>query len=110
MLLKQDKMKMNIIKETKNPLFARRELQLTVDAEIVPNHKDIKKSIAEKFSVEENTIKIKNILGKFGSKTFTISANIYPSKEEKNKVELKKKREIEEEKAQNPEKVEEKTE
>ena len=76
-----------IINEQENPLFNRREIQISVDAEVTPNHKDVKKLICEKFSTQPENIKIKKISGKFGSKNFTISVNIYSSKENRDDVE-----------------------
>ncbi len=73
----------NIIEERENPLFKRKEIKFSVDAEITPSHTDARKIISEKFSTNEENIRIKNILGKFGSKTFTISANIYASEQDK---------------------------
>lgn len=91
-------MQFNIINEKENALFNRKEIEAKIDAEITPSHEEVKKLISEKFSVPIENIKIKNIIGKFGSKTFDVFANIYASKEDKDKIELKKKREIEAEK------------
>ena len=84
-----------ILQEKENSLFNRKEIQLSVEAEITPNHEDIKKLISEKFSTKIENIKIKKISGKFGSKTFTITANIYSSEEDKNKTEPKLKKKAE---------------
>jgi len=73
----------NIIEEKENPLFNRKEIKFSIDAEITPSHVDTRKIISEKFSTPEENIRIKNILGKFGSKTFTISTNIYASEQDK---------------------------
>ena len=73
----------NIIEEKKNPLFKRKEVKFTVDAEVTPNHADTRKVISEKFSTPEENIRIKKILGKFGSRNFTITANIYESEQDK---------------------------
>ena len=73
----------NIIEEKENSLFKRKEVKFTIDAEITPSHADARKIISENFSTSEENIRIKNILGKFGSKTFTISANIYVSEQDK---------------------------
>lgn len=80
---------MEIKKEYKNPLFDRREVNLIVKSEITPSYKDTEKMIADKFSVDPESIKIKTINGKFGKKEFLIDANIYSSKEEKDKIERK---------------------
>lgn len=81
-----------IIEEKKNPLFNRKEIKFSVDAKITPSHADARKIISEKFSTPEENIRIKNILGKFGSKTFTISANIYSSEQDKLDTEGKSKK------------------
>ena len=73
----------NILEERENLLFKRKEIKFTVDAEITPSHIDVRKIISEKFSTPEENIRITNILGKFGSKTFTISTNIYASEQDK---------------------------
>ena len=82
----------NIIEERENPLFKRKEIKFSVDAEITPSHADARKIISEKFSTNEENIRIKNILGKFGSRTFTISTNIYTSEQDKLNTEGKSKK------------------
>lgn len=89
-----------ILNEKENPLFSRKELQVSVEAEITPSHLNVEKLISEKFSIPVEKIKIKKISGKFGSKTFIITANIYSSKEDKNKIESEKKKESGEEKVE----------
>jgi ribosomal protein S24E len=91
-------MEIKEIKETKNLVFERKEIQATAFAESAPTKKDVATALAKKISVPEDAIKIKGIYGKFGAKEFRIEANIYKSKEEKNKIERKTKKEIEEEK------------
>lgn len=81
-----------ILEERKNPLFNRREISVEVEANITPNKKETEKLISEKFSIPIENIKIKKISGKFGSRNFTITANIYASKEEKDKIEPKEKK------------------
>ena len=85
-------MELKIIQEKENPLFNRKEIQMSVETEVTPSNSDIEKLICEKFSTPIENIKIKKILGKFGSRTFTIIANIYASKEDKNHVEPEKKK------------------
>jgi len=82
----------NIIKKKENPLFNRKEIQISVKADITPSNEEIEKLIADKFSTKIENIKIKKIDGKFGSKTFTITANVYASEEDKNKTEIKTKK------------------
>ncbi|MDP2628279.1 MAG: hypothetical protein Q8P15_00070 [Nanoarchaeota archaeon] len=84
-----------IIQEKENPLFGRKEIQIEVVAKITPKKDEAEKLISEKFSVSLDGIKIKQILGKFGSNHFKIIANVYKTKEEKEKTEFKSKKEKE---------------
>lgn len=88
-------MELNILKQKENPLFNRKEIIATVESRIAPSRESILKLLEKKFSVQEEAIKIKSILGRFGSYQFKITANIYSSKEDKNKIEIKKKKESE---------------
>jgi len=90
--------KINITAEKENPLFKRKEICGTIESEITPTHSETLEILSKKYSVPLDNIKLKNIKAKFGSKTFTINANIYSSKEDKRNTELKKKWEIELEK------------
>jgi len=82
-------MEAEIINETENPLFNRKEIQLSLKAGTTPSREEVAKIISEKFSIPVENIKIKKILGKFGSKVFTVIANLYASEEDKNKTESK---------------------
>lgn len=85
-------MTLKIIKETENPLFNRKEISFEISAEIIPSHKEVVELISKKLSVPEENIVINKVAGKFGSKDFTINANVYKSKEEKIKIEKKPKK------------------
>jgi ribosomal protein S24E len=76
-----------------NPLFSRREIEVKIRAEISPRIQEATELIAEEFSSSSESIKIKKIKGKFGSKDFIVKANIYASKEEKEKIEPKSRKE-----------------
>jgi ribosomal protein S24E len=91
-------MEFKILKEIENPLFDRKEIEGEIRAEITPSREEVKEIVSKKFSIQPECIKIKGIRGKFGSRDFSIILNIYSSKEEKDKIEIKKKKEIEEEK------------
>ena len=65
-------MDLKIIEEKANPLFNRKELQLKVQAKIIPSRAEIGKLISEKFSTPLENIEIKKISGKFGSNFFDI--------------------------------------
>jgi len=87
-----------IVQEIKNPLFKRKEVIFQIESNITPSRADISELISKKFSTDENKVKIKRIIGKFGSKIFSISAFLYDSKEEKDALERKKKKELDLEK------------
>jgi len=93
-------MQFKTISDIENPLFNRREIEGEIHTEVVPSRGEVRKILAEKFSVGDDTIKIRTIKGKFGSKVFLIVANIYKSKEDKEKVEHRKKKDFELEKKQ----------
>lgn len=85
-------MKLKITEEKENKLFNRKEIEGFIESDATPSRQDVAKLLAEKFSVPAENIKIKKITGKFGAKVFDIEANIYSSKEEKDSIELKKKK------------------
>ena len=91
---------LKIIHEKENNLFNRREIQIEINSKITPKKSDAEESISEKFSVPKENIKIIRILGKFGSNDFVITANLYKSKEDKDKIEAKSKKEKKEVKAE----------
>ena len=91
-------MELKIINQKENPLFKRNEIEASIEAEVTPNKQEVKKLISEKFSIPPETIKLKGIHGKFGSKTFRVRANVYNSAEDKEKTEPKTKKEVEAEK------------
>lgn len=82
-----------VIQEKENPLFKRKEIKIMVSLEKAPSREEASNILSKKFSVPPMSIKIKKIGGNFGSKTFNIEANLYSSKEEKDSIELKKKKE-----------------
>jgi ribosomal protein S24E len=72
---------MEIKKDTKNPLLNRREVKIIVDSEKTPSFIEAAKLIADNFKASEENILVENVKGKFGMKTFLISASIYDTKE-----------------------------
>jgi ribosomal protein S24E len=85
-------MEFEITQEKENPLFNRKEIQLSLEAQITPSKNEVIQSIVEKFSTQPENININGIHGKFGSNNFIINANIYSSKEDKEKTEPKSKK------------------
>jgi len=91
-------MELKIINQKENPLFNRKEIEFNSRAEVTPSKQEVQKLISEKLSAPIEAIKLKGIHGKFGSKNFTIKANIYNSIEDKERIEPKSKKEKEIEK------------
>ncbi len=80
---------MELLEEKHNPLLNRREIKLKVlDLASPPSAEAARKIISEKFSVAEELVHINKIAGKFGSRGFTIIANIYGSAPEREKFHL----------------------
>jgi ribosomal protein S24E len=86
---------MKILEDNKNNLLNRREIKMIVEAEKNPSFEETSKLFSEKFKANEELIAVKQIGGKFGRNTFLISAFIYDSKEEKEKLEKKKEKKTE---------------
>lgn len=93
-------MGLKITEEKENALFNRKEIKGFIDSEVVPSRIETSKILSEKFKVPWENIKIKKIVGKFGSKTFSVEANIYSSEQDKDSIELKKKKEMPEKKTE----------
>ncbi len=91
-------MDLKIIKEQQNLLFDRKEIAATTVEKVVPKREDVMKALAEKYSVPVDAVRILTIKGSFGSREFTINANIYSSKEQRNEHEklTKKEKELDE--------------
>lgn len=82
---------MKILEDKNNELLNRREIKVILTSEKNPNFADSIKMITEHFKAQEDLVVVKEIKGKFGRDTFLISALIYKTKEDKEKVEQKKK-------------------
>jgi ribosomal protein S24E len=84
--------KFTIVTQKQNPAFNRKELVLSVDTNVTPKISEAEAFIAKEFSSSAENVKIREIKGRFGSTNFVITANIYSSKEEKDKIEDKAKK------------------
>ncbi|MDA3836734.1 MAG: hypothetical protein PF542_03870 [Nanoarchaeota archaeon] len=87
-------MKKEIISQNENSLFSRKEVQVAITAELTPSTAESRNIIAKEFKTEADLVRIRKIDSKFGSKTFTIIADIYKSQEEFNRVVKKTKQEL----------------
>ena len=81
-----------IIQEKENNLFKRKEIKAEIHASKVPSKEEISELIAKKFSAEKQAVVIEKVSGKFGSSLFSISAKIYSSPADKDKIEPKSKK------------------
>lgn len=83
---------MEIIQDIKNDILNRREVKIVIPAEKTVSYTEAAKLIADHFKVHEDHLAVLGVKGKFGRKTFLIEANIYRSKEAKEKTERKPKK------------------
>jgi len=81
-----------IIQEKQNPLLKRKEIRMIIESEKNPSMQEASKILSEKFKALEENIAVNLIKGKFGRKTFLVSANIYETKKDKEYIEPKPKR------------------
>lgn len=91
-------MEVKILRDFYNALFSRREVQVSVEANVTPGKEDARDILSKEFSTEVSLVRIRDVKGKFGSRVFVITADIYDSKEEFSRVVKKTKQEIEKEK------------
>jgi len=82
---------MNIIKDFRNDLLKRREVEAIMEADSNPGLNASKKAIAEELKASEDVIVVKTVRGKFGSNEFLIEAFVYDSADDLNSTEPKKK-------------------
>lgn len=85
-------MEFNVLSQKENKLFNRKEIVATLNSLVTPSRAEVVKALAHKFSASEDAIVIKNILGRFGTKEFTINAKVYSSREDLEKIEPKPKK------------------
>ena len=90
-------MEVKIISEQQNPLFNRKEIQGEIKSDIAPSKQEILDNLSKKYSIPRNAIRILDIKGKFGTKDFSMRANVYPGQEERDNVEKLSKKEKESE-------------
>jgi len=91
-------MKLKVLENNSNTLFNRKEVKVEVESSSTPGREEATNAIAHEFKVIADAVKIMGIQGIFGTSVFKIRANVYDSKEDKDAVELKKKKDIEREK------------
>lgn len=77
-------MKSEILEKTKNPFFNREEIKMKIISETTPTKEDVKKEIG---SDPELTI-VQHIKTGFGNQEFLVEAQVYESKEAREKYEV----------------------
>jgi len=82
-----------VLNETENPLFNRKEVEIILESDSSPKREEIEKLISENFSTNSEAVKVNKIKGIYGSRNFKIFADVYDSKETKEKIEQKPKKE-----------------
>ncbi len=87
-----------LVSDAENPIFGRKEMKFEIKSDIVPSHEEVKKLLSEKFSIKPELVRTNKIQGKFGNKIFEVTADVYSSKKEFDRVVRKTKQEKEKEK------------
>ena len=80
---------MEVVKDFKNSLLNRREVEAVMESDGNPGFSGVSKAIVDELKADESLIVVKNVYSNFGSNEFTISAFVYGSIEDKEKVEGK---------------------
>ncbi len=93
-------MKLTILEEKEAPLLLRKRISFEVDNENqkTPSEIDIKKVIADKMKVNEETVAIRHIYQKYGVCKTKVIAHVYKNADELKKVEMINKKQKKEEK------------
>lgn len=82
---------MKVIKDFKNKLLKRNEVEFMMSSDGNPGFLSTSKQIIEHFKATDDRIVVKSIKSKFGSKDFLVEAFIYDAAADKMKTEPKKK-------------------
>lgn len=80
---------MKIVKEFRNDLLKRKEIQFSIEAEKNPGFEGSMRALADKYKVSEDNMVVKNMRNNFGKKEFFVEAFIYDTKEDKVDTERK---------------------
>jgi len=80
-------MELKIIKNEKNEVLGRSEITAEVNQETIPSREEVTTNLAAQLSVSKDKIIVHKIANDFGKSTKTISAKIYDTIENMNKVE-----------------------
>ena len=81
-----------IITDKENKMLGFREIEVEAPFIHTPTKVEIIKIFAEKYKSHEESCSVRKIKGSFGKNLFSIVVRIYPSKEHKDAMEIKKKK------------------
>lgn len=99
---------MRIVKEDKEPLFARKKILLEMDNEkSTPNLDNVKNQIVDFLKVKPELLRIRNVYTRFGDTKVDVISYIYDNIESLQRFEIIKKK-VKKEKAKEEKKEEEK--
>jgi len=90
-------MALNIIKNKENSFLGRKEITFNLESKSTPTFKEVEEVVSKEFSVPVENVHVEKIKGNFGLTSFIVSAQIYSSKEEKDKLIHKNKKKKKEE-------------
>ncbi len=82
---------MNLIREFRNELLGRNEIEFSFSSQANPGFEVVSQMIADEKKAEKDLICIKSLKGNYGLHNFFAEAFIYDSVEQKNRIEPKKK-------------------
>ncbi|MCH7568630.1 MAG: hypothetical protein IIA87_04370 [Nanoarchaeota archaeon] len=82
---------MNILKDFRNDLLKRREVEVSEEYDVNPGFSKVLENVTEYFKVNKDVVVIKKIGSSFGTHIFLINVFIYDSVSFKEKIEPKKK-------------------
>ncbi len=82
---------MEVIKQLRNDLMKRTEIELVISESSNPGFAESAKKVSEKFKAEEDRIAVKKVNSSFGKNKFVIEANVYDSAKDMIHLEPKKK-------------------
>lgn len=82
---------MNVVKELRNELLKRKEIEALGEYGSNPGFETVKKDVAGHFKASEDSVVVKSVHGHFGSSQYLIDAMVYDSADLKDKIEPKKK-------------------
>ncbi len=80
-----------IIKDFRNELLKRRELEVEISADKNPGFAESGKMMTKQLKAEEERVVIKVVRSHFGKSEFLLNVFVYDSKEDKERIEPKKK-------------------